>query len=176
MTEALAPRIDGDFSESKINRIVREIRDESIDINDAIGWMEERMHTTSYRGLGSMILEKLYDIKYPLKFSPEYYGPIYAGIKTATTRRTQKLEVGDLFYIPVPPFEYRRIRYIESLWEITDVKTDTVESICNLYHHEEGFNTPLQMAYVLKRIYPDLGPYSRVVIHFFRVYKGGKIL
>ncbi|MDD2532085.1 MAG: hypothetical protein PHO99_04140 [Candidatus Methanomethylophilaceae archaeon] len=176
MTEALAPRIDGDYSESKINRIVREIRADSVDINDAIGWMEEEMHTTPYRGVTSAILDKLYAIKYPLKFSPEYYGPIYSGLKTATSRRSKKLDVGDIFYVPVPPYEYNRIRYVESLWEITGVETGTVENVCNLHHDKEGYNTSLQMAFGLKCIYPDLGPYSRITIHFFQVYKGDRKL
>jgi len=175
-TESAYWRIDSDYSNSHLNRKVREIRENSADINEAIAWVESVMHTTAQRTMGSMILEKLYDIKYPLKFAPEFYGPIYSGTKTATSRRSKKLDVGDIFYVPVPAYEYDRTRYIESLWEITGVETDTVETICNLYHDKEGYNTSLQMAYGLKNIYPDLGPYSRITIHFFRAYKGDRKL
>lgn len=168
--------LDADLGRMNVNRIATQILQNSTDVDEAISWTEGRLKESFQKALGKKILERLYDIKYPLKFRPDFHGPIYTGKKTATTRRTQKLNVGDLFYVPPPPFEYARVRYVESLWEIVRVETGTIENLCSAYYREENYSSPFQMYNALKNIYPSIGPLSQGTTYFFQPHTGGRRL
>lgn len=125
----------------------------------AIG-MKNTVRMESNRRVWADVAEQIRLMAHPLAFRQDLVPWIIEGRKTATTRRRVKLHPGDEFYITDD-------RGAEHGYRIVDVREAPAEELIGSCWGLEGYGGPLEMAFDLARIYPDITPGTPMAIHIF---------
>ena len=94
-----------------------------------------------------------------LKFSDRMTDLITFGKKSATCRREQKGNAGDIFLVE------------NRVYRITQVNQIFCADACDLFYEAEGFTEPEEMITALKEFYPGITSSDLLYIHHFAFWE-----
>lgn len=113
----------------------------------------------SDRRFWSEVAEQVRLLAHPLPFNPELVPWIVDGRKRATTRRRPKIAVGEVFYVAYDGGEHG--------YRVTEVRQAAARELIGEFWSAEGYADPLEFAFDLVRIYPDITPETVMATHVF---------
>lgn len=121
--------------------------------------MRSEVTLESNRRVWVEVTDRLRLMAHPLAFDPGLVPWILDGRKRATTRRRPKVPVGGVFYVQDGSAERGYV--------VTGIREGTARELIAEFWSAEGYRDPLEFAFDLVRIYPDITPDTPMATHIF---------